>query len=209
MTFGMSDRTTRPSPPGGRSRARTAALIAFAGWAVLEIWLLTVVAGAIGGGPLLLLLLAQAVLGALTVRHAGRRAWNGLVAAARSAAPDGRAGPGKEPGRDPLPGTEGAGTTMLGGLLLMVPGFASDVVGLLCLLPPTRGLLRAAGTRLGRRLGRPAGPLGETFARARAERPDGRVVPGEVIRDGAGGGAGSGGADGEGPRSGPRPPLTP
>ena len=30
---------------------------------------------------------------------------------------------------------------LLGGLLVLLPGFVSDVLGLLCLLPPTRRLL--------------------------------------------------------------------
>ena len=74
---------------------------------------------------------------------------------------------------------------MLGGLLLMVPGLASDALGLLCLFPPTAALLRRGGTRLAGR-----GQLGETFQQAhtaqeqvRIHRPDGRIVSGEVIRD--------------------------
>ena len=35
-----------------------------------------------------------------------------------------------------------------GGLLMVLPGFIGDVVGLLCLLPGTRNLVRGALTRL-------------------------------------------------------------
>ena len=31
---------------------------------------------------------------------------------------------------------------LFGGALLLTPGFATDVVGLLCILPPTRAALR-------------------------------------------------------------------
>jgi UPF0716 protein FxsA len=83
---------------------------------------------------------------------------------------------------------------MLGGLLLMVPGFLSDAVGLLCLFPPTRALLRKAGGRAldGRRAAYDPGSLGDLFQQARTadeqlriHRPDGRVIQGEVVeRDG-------------------------
>lgn len=35
-----------------------------------------------------------------------------------------------------------AGLVALGGLLVLLPGFVSDVVGLLCLIPVTRPLIR-------------------------------------------------------------------
>lgn len=207
MTFGASDRTTRPPGPQRRSRARTLVLLGVAGWAVLEIWLLTVVAGVIGGGFVLLLLLAGVVLGGLAVRHAGRRAWNSLAASVRSG-PAASGGPDGSPPQQP-PQAAGAGTAMLGGLLLMVPGFLSDVAGLACLFPPTRKLLGAAagraGSRLARRGGSP-GSLGDAVRQARMRQPDGKVVPGEVVRDDPrpGPGAGHGDQDDR-----PRPPLTP
>ncbi len=206
MTFGTSDRT-RPARPRPRSRARFLLPLAVLGWVALEIWLFTLVGGIIGGGWVLLALLAGLVLGGLAVRHAGRRAWNSLTAAMRSAAaqadPDGTGAP-DSPER--VPQAEGAGTAMLGGLLLMVPGFASDALGLLCLFPPTRKLLGAAGARVGRRIGQrgdaPPGSLGDALRQARMRQPDGKVVQGEVVRDDERPGpGGSGGA--------PKPPLTP
>jgi UPF0716 protein FxsA len=165
MTFGS------PSADPRRSRARTLVPLAVAGWAVLEIWLLTVVAGALGGGTVLLLLLAGAVLGAAAVKRAGLRAWTSLAASVQAG------------GRSEGSRGSGAGLGMLGGLLLIVPGFVSDAAGLLCLFPPTRKLLaRAAGRVLVRRRPRP-GSFGEAFQQARMHRPDGKVVPGEVIRD--------------------------
>jgi UPF0716 protein FxsA len=204
MTFGSSDRTGRPPQARRRSPARTLLPLAVAGWAVLEIWLLIVVAGAIGGWLVLLLLLAGVVFGGAAVKHAGRRAWNSLAAAVRTGAeppgPDGRPA-------TPPPTAEGAGTAMLGGLLLMVPGFLSDAAGLLCLFPPTRKLLTALAARVGRRLGRrgyPAGSFGDAFQQARMRMPDGKVVPGEVVRDDP-----PGRPDGGSPDDRPRPPLTP
>jgi UPF0716 protein FxsA len=69
---------------------------------------------------------------------------------------------------------------MLGGLLLMVPGLASDVVGLACLFPPTAALLRRAGER---HLTRGGGPFATAFRHSRIQRPHGTVLRGEVVRD--------------------------
>jgi len=40
---------------------------------------------------------------------------------------------------------------ILGGALLLTPGFITDVLGILLLIPPTRALFRAVVTRLARR----------------------------------------------------------
>ncbi|GAA1897619.1 FxsA family membrane protein [Streptantibioticus ferralitis] len=200
MTFGAPDPSRPPQP--ARSRVRTIALLGVAVWAVLEIWLLTVVAGAIGGGMVLLLLLAGFLVGGYAVKRAGRRAWQSLTASFQAGGPASSA--------------DGAGTEMLGGLLIMVPGFISDAAGLLCLFPPTRKALGAAAVRLLGRSGRPApGSFGETFQQARSAGeqmrmrwPDGKVVQGEVIRDGAQDG-GSPDSGPRGPQDAPRPPLAP
>ena len=208
MTFGTSDRTGRPTRRPRRPWARTLVPPAVAGWAALEIWLLTVVAGRIGGPAVLLILLAGFLLGGLAVKRAGRRAWNSLAAAVRPAPPR----PG-EPDTEPSAGVataQGAGTEMLGGLLLMVPGLVSDAAAVLCLFPPTARLLRAAGRRVAGRAGRrghPAGPFGGAFQQARMRMPDGKVVPGEVIREDR---RGDGRHRDRGPDDGsPRPPLAP
>ncbi|MDJ0345577.1 FxsA family membrane protein [Streptomyces sp. H10-C2] len=172
----------RPQPR--RSRARTFAPLAVAAYAVLEIWLLTVVAGATSGGTVLLLLVAGFVLGALVVKRAGRSAWRSLTGSMQPGTPGvpGVAAPGSE--------ATGAALGMLGGLLLMLPGFVSDAVGLLCLFPPTRVLLRKVADRaLARRGTYDSGSIGDLFQQARVaneqiriHRPDGKVIPGEVIQ---------------------------
>ncbi|WP_166023883.1 FxsA family membrane protein, partial [Streptomyces chilikensis] len=123
---GSSDSSTRPARQP-RSRARTAVPLGVAAWLVLEIWLLTLVAEAAGALAVLLLLTAGVLLGAAVVKRAGRRAFRSLDAAMRGR----RAG--QEPdGRDAAV-TEGNGLTMLGGILLIVPGMITDVAGLLLL----------------------------------------------------------------------------
>ncbi|MFF4740004.1 FxsA family membrane protein [Streptomyces sp. NPDC001262] len=183
MTFGAQQQSARSRagrPPKGGG-ARRFVPLGVAVWAVLEIWLLTLVAGAAGGLTVAALLAAGVVAGAYVIKRAGRRAWQRLTRSMQQPQEPSAAG------RDELGGREGAGggnaLTMLGGLLLMVPGLISDAAGLLCLFPPTRNLLRKGFER---RLGRTApapGSLGDAFRQARMHQPDGRVVQGEVIRN--------------------------
>ncbi|MGW9432436.1 FxsA family protein [Streptomyces decoyicus] len=202
MTFGA---TPSPSPrPPQRSRARRFVPLGIAAWMVLEIWLLTVVAGATNGLTVFLLLVAGVILGGYVVKRAGRRAWRNLTeslqtagdpaASGSSASSDdaesagaksgrGRSGSGKSGSGKP-----GSGNTlpMAGGLLLMIPGLVSDALGLLCLFPPTGKLIqRRAEKLLTRRSGHGYAPgtFGDAFQQARMHRPDGKVVQGEVIRE--------------------------
>ncbi|WP_367324623.1 FxsA family membrane protein [Streptomyces sp. HUAS ZL42] len=168
-----------------RSRLRTFLPLGLAAWLVLEIWLLTVVAGASNGFTVFLLLLAGFVLGSVVIKRAGRRAFQNLNEALQR-------------GGSPSKGS-GNGLMMLGGLLLMIPGLISDAVGLLLLVPPVqKALSRYAERTVDRKLREAAsGTLGDAFQQARIHRPDGKVVQGEVIRD-----------DEPGETPPPRPPLT-
>ncbi|QGV81685.1 FxsA family membrane protein [Streptomyces ficellus] len=199
--------TTGSPPPTDRkprSRARSLVPVGVAAWLVLEVWLLTLVAGAAGGLTVLALLVGGAVLGGAVIKRAGRRAFRTLTETLQqqqSGAPSASAG-----GTDRA--SAGNGFLMLGGLLLMLPGLISDALGLLLLVPPVRAMAgRYAERTLERRM-RAAmpgyGPLGDAFQQAqqaRMHRPDGKVVQGEVIRDDTHGRAAY---DDEGPR----PPLT-
>ncbi|MEV3932631.1 FxsA family membrane protein [Streptomyces sp. NPDC053728] len=198
--------TTGTPPPNRprRSRARTLLPLGIAAWLVLEIWLLTVVAGAANGFTVLLILAAGAVLGAAVIKRAGRRAFRNLTETLQQmpGQPGASAGPPATPA-----GSKGNGLLMLGGLLLMIPGLISDAAGLLLLVPPVRSALgRSAERSLERRMRKSApGGLSDAFQQARMHRPDGKVVQGEVIReDGAPGRPR--GDDGPGAT---RPPLIP
>ncbi|MFD7817820.1 FxsA family membrane protein [Streptomyces sp. NPDC059785] len=193
MTTGASTpmSTSRPR----RSRLRTFLPLGLAAWLVLEIWLLTVVAGAAGGGTVLLLIVAGFAGGAVVVKRAGRRAFRNLQETLQRQQ-DGTAAASERGGR-------GNGLMMLGGLLLMIPGLISDAVGLLLLVPPVQKAVGGfAGRTLDRKMREAApGSFGGAFQQARMHRPDGKVVQGEVIRDDA---------PGHGPQepdAGPRPPL--
>ncbi|MET9437791.1 FxsA family membrane protein [Streptomyces sp. NPDC006551] len=197
--------TTGAPPPLApkRSRARTFLPLALAAWLVLETWLLTVVAGAAGGLTVLGLLVGGAVLGAVVIKRAGRRAFKNLTETFERAQAAARTGE-TPTAADRVGAEDRNGFLMLGGLLLMLPGLVSDVAGLLLLAPPVRSLLgRYAEKAVERRMSvAPTGSLQDAFQQARIHRPDGKVVQGEVIREGAPG-SDARRADG------PRPPLTP
>jgi UPF0716 protein FxsA len=186
MTTGVPT-SPYPSRPR-RSRLRTFLPLGVAAWLVLEIWLLTVVAGAASGFTVFLLLVAGFVLGSVVIKRAGRRAFQNLnEALQRGGAPSDSSNGG------------GNGLMMLGGLLLMLPGLISDAVGLLLLVPPVQKAVSRYAERTVERKLREAvpGTLGDAFQQARMHRPDGNVVQGEVVRD----------EPRDAPQD-PRPPLT-
>ncbi|WP_055532652.1 FxsA family membrane protein [Streptomyces graminilatus] len=163
-----------------RSRLRTFLPLGIAAWLVLEIWLLTVVAGAAGGFAVLVLLAAGLVLGSVVIKRAGRRAFRNLTETLQQ-----QQGGLPEVGAARPGGSEGNGLMMLGGLLLMLPGLISDAVGLLLLVPPLQKAISRYAERTFERKLREATPgtLGDAFQQARIRRPDGKVVQGEVIKD--------------------------
>ena len=96
---------------------------------IAELYLIFKIGGLIGVLPTIALLLADAVLGSLLLRHQGRGAWrrfNQALAERR------------------FPGREVADGLMIavGGTLLLTPGFITDIFGLLLLIPPTRAIAR-------------------------------------------------------------------
>lgn len=190
-----------------RSRLRTFLPLGVAAWLVLEIWLLTVIAGASSGFAVFLLLAAAIVLGSAVIKRAGRRAFRNLTETLDRQ----RGGIPPETGSA---NSEGSGLTMLGGLLLLIPGVISDALGLLLLLPPVQKAVSRYAERTFERKLREAthgagpgglGNLGDAFQQARMRRPDGKVVQGEVIRDEPGDAPGG---PSPGSHDSPRPPLT-
>ncbi|MEV7195771.1 FxsA family membrane protein [Streptomyces sp. NPDC093510] len=173
--------TTGAPPPIRPARPRRSGPLRFlplgiAAWLVLEIWLLVVVAGATSGFVVFLLLVGGLVLGSAVIKRAGRRAFRKLSEAVQQ----------QQNGVTPAPETGGGSAlTMLGGLLIILPGLVSDALGLILLVPPVQKALGKYAERTFERKVREATPggLGDAFQQARMHRPDGKVVPGEVIRD--------------------------
>jgi UPF0716 protein FxsA len=105
-----------------------------------ELWAILAVGDAIGVVATILILLADSVLGALLLRAQGRGAWRRFVDALRT---------GRVPSRELADGL----LILVGGALLLTPGFLTDAVGLMLLVPPTRALGRRALERaIARRL---------------------------------------------------------
>ncbi len=94
---------------------------------IVELYVIIQVGQAIGVVPTLLLLLADAILGSLLLRHQGRGAWRRFNEALAQR---------RFPGREVADGA----LIIVGGTLLLTPGFVTDLVGLLLLIPPTRAM---------------------------------------------------------------------
>jgi UPF0716 protein FxsA len=107
------------------------ALLLLIAWPVAELFVAIKVGEAIGVLVTVLLLIVSWPLGLWLMRAEGRAAWRRLAAAVSA---------GRSPGREVVDGA----LVLLGGVLLIVPGFITDAVGLLMLLPPTRSLARSA-----------------------------------------------------------------
>lgn len=170
-----------------------ALLVAFLLVPVVEIYVILQVGHLIGAWPTVALLIAESVLGAWIVRREGRRAWRTLRTTFRD---------GGLPDRE----LADAALVLVGGVLLLTPGFVTDVFGFLFVLPFTRPIVRwGMAAYVGRRLraaqsrhaamyegigGRPgAGPrTGAQGGSQDASGADGgagghRVVRGEVIEE--------------------------
>ena len=96
---------------------------------VLEIWTLVTVGGWLGLWPTIGLLVLGGAVGAWLTQREGRRAWQALVDAFGG-------------GRLPTGRLADAALVLVGGILLMLPGFLSDLIGLAMLLPVTRPVIR-------------------------------------------------------------------
>lgn len=103
-------------------------LLLFLLFPIVELALLIKVGSAIGVLPTLLLVIGSAILGSVLLRVAGlATAWRAREKLAR----------GELPEQEMLEGLMIA----LGGGLLLLPGFISDIFGVFCLIPFTRRLL--------------------------------------------------------------------
>jgi UPF0716 protein FxsA len=164
-----------------------------AAWVLAELAVFVAVAAWIGVGWTILATLATSALGAALLSRQGTRALAELQERART-----RQHPGRALGD--------AGLVAVGGLLMLLPGFLGDLIGLLCLLPGTRAVPRALLGRIvvTRLPGTVGGPVRVRSARtgevrygdgdgdgygdgsghgAGAARPAPLVIEGEVVRE--------------------------
>jgi UPF0716 protein FxsA len=96
---------------------------------IVEIYVIIQVGQAIGAVPTILLLIFESLLGAWLLKREGRRTWRALTETLSA---------GQLPGRQ----LADAALVLVGGTLLLTPGFVSDVFGFFFVLPFTRPLAR-------------------------------------------------------------------
>lgn len=136
---------------------------------IAELYVIIQVGELIGIWPTLFLLLADALAGSWLLRHQGRGAWRRFNEAITE-----RRFPGKEVADGVL--------IVIGGTLLLTPGFITDVFGALLLIPPTRAIARGLLKRV--TIGRftmvtfPGGGFGGFSGRGGPGSPDGPGSPG-------------------------------
>jgi UPF0716 protein FxsA len=96
---------------------------------LVELWLILEVGSLIGVLPTIGLVLLTGLVGAALASSQGRAAWrrfNGALAE------------GRVPGREIFDGA----MVIVGGALLLTPGFLTDAIGIIFLIPPTRAVIR-------------------------------------------------------------------
>ncbi len=161
------------------------AFLAFVGMPIIEIWVLIEVGSEIGALATVGLVILTAVVGTTLLRAQGLSTWAKLQR---------KLAHGELPAVEVLEGV----ALLIGGALLLTPGFVTDAIGLLCLLAParmalvrwmlSRAELRVAGRGHHRRppgAGPAAGPgpssTGSGGGGSNRQRP--RVIEGEYERD--------------------------
>ena len=104
-----------------------------------ELYVIFMVGDAIGIVPTLAILVADSILGSLLLKAQGRAVWRRFTENMNA---------GRIPHREVVDGV----LVIFGGAFLITPGFITDIVGILLLLPPTRSLFRGiVQRRLGAR----------------------------------------------------------
>ncbi|HET7534566.1 MAG TPA: FxsA family protein [Nocardioidaceae bacterium] len=138
---------------------------------LVEIYFIIQVGQAIGPWWTVLILVADSVLGAALLKREGTAAWRALRDAMASY---------RLPARELADGA----LVLVGGTLLLTPGFVTDLFGFFFILPFTRPLARRALTAVITRkfLGGPGGPSSTSGDRRTRQRPGpDSVVQGEVV----------------------------
>jgi UPF0716 protein FxsA len=144
-------------------------LIVFVVVPIVEIYVLIQVGQVIGPWWTILLLIADSILGTWLIRREGGRAWQALRTALDS-------------GRMPAKELADGALILIGGTLMLSPGFVTDAFGILLILPFTRPLFRRLLTGLvTRRLVVLSTGPGQTTRPG--PRSQGTVIQGEVVDD--------------------------
>jgi UPF0716 protein FxsA len=105
-----------------------------------ELYVILKVGDSIGWAPTILILVVDSLLGSVLLRTQGRSIWGRFNKALAE---------GRIPHREVMDGV----LVIFGGAFLITPGFITDILGLILLIPPTRAVVRRiVQRRLGRRV---------------------------------------------------------
>ena len=150
-----------------RRMIQAALFVAFVVVPLAEIYVLVQVGQVIGAGWTIALLVLDAILGTWLIRHEGARAWRAFRDALGS-------------GRTPAAEIADGALIIVGGTLMLAPGFITDAFGILLILPFTRPLFRRLlAAAVARRL-----VMGAVDVRRPGPGPaEGPIVRGEVVDD--------------------------
>lgn len=151
-------------------------LVAFVVVPVVEIYVLIQVGQVIGAWWTIVLLILDSILGSWLIKREGARAFRALRTALES---------GRMPGDELADGA----LILIGGTLMLSPGFVLDILGVLLVVPLTRPLFRGVLSRVVTSRLTVVGPMGPMPPNGgpRTTRPgsgsEGPVVRGEVVED--------------------------
>jgi len=133
---------------------------------ILEIYVIIQVGQVIGAWWTVVLLVVDAVFGSWLIKHEGARAWRDLRVALES-------------GRMPATELADGALILVGGTLMVTPGFVTDAFGILMILPFTRPVCRRLlGAVVARRI--TVSDVPRPGPRSPGQGP---VVRGEVVDD--------------------------
>ncbi|GAB3767164.1 UPF0716 protein FxsA [Nocardioides ginsengisegetis] len=136
---------------------------------LVEIYVLIQVGQVIGAWWTVVLLVLDSLLGSWLIKREGGRAWQALRSALQT-------------GRMPAAELADGALILIGGTLMLSPGFVTDALGIVLILPFTRPVARRLLTTVVTRRLLAAGPLaGPGNARRPGPGSGGSVVRGEVV----------------------------
>ena len=158
------------APRRRRGWVKWALIAAFVVVPLVEIWTILQVGRVIGPWWTIALLVLDSIIGSWIIRREGGRAWAALREAING-------------GRMPARELADAALILVGGTLMLSPGFVTDAFGILLILPVTRPIARRMLTTVveKRLLAMPAGGWPPGNDRRPGPPAGGPVVKGDVV----------------------------